>query len=247
MSDPQDQNNQTDLSQNNQGSKKQDQNKKPSSPPIKIYISPPVGGKPVVNATGKEGEFNILISLGQNRTPAKDTVAVKVFANDEQIGSVQHVKNPTNYAIDNVKLNTSDEVIFSVKQIGQEKPDDQLTPINLLKVKTVEAPKTPQRFDVIVGSLTSNKVNPVTFVTHDENLRRAKGTVVFSLGQSAKIDGTTVGKDKTSTIETSDGSAGNSPLGMRSMAIKLNREDATISFHHLESGEEVLVSLLFEP
>jgi hypothetical protein len=238
MSDPQDQN-------QNQNQKKQQQ----SSPKILIIIGPPTGANQLVTPGAKDGEYKVLVNLGQSRKPAKDTIAVKVYANDMPIGSAQYVKDPMNYVFDNVKLDPSEEITLSVKQIGQEKPDDSLPPVDLQKLKKGAAPKPSQkRFEVIVGPLSSSRINPVTFITRDEQLQKCKGTVVFCLGQKAKINGKSERAHETFTFETGSGLPGDTkPLGMLSLAITLNDHDDTVFFSHIESCEEAVESLLFEP
>lgn len=233
------QNEQNDTNQNN---------KKQQQPQIKVFIGLPEGGDQLVAAGKEEGKYNVTVRLGQNLKPANKSVAVKVYANDTQIGNVLMVKDPTNQTIENVKLDSTTEVIFSVRRTGQDKPDDSLDPVNLSQIKRDEsASKAKKRFEVIVGPLTSSNKNPVTFVTYDENFVKAPGTVIFSLGQSANINGADVDEDHIHTSETGDGSTATLPLGRCSVVIKLNSEDTTVTFTHVDSGEVIEESLLFEP
>lgn len=229
------------------GQKSNANEKKQQQPEVRVFIGPPQGDHKLVVAEGKEGEYTIMVQLGQSRQPATNQVAVKVLANDTPIGQVQMVKSPSNYIFQNVKLDASQEITLFVRRIGQEKPDDSLPPINLTKVNKVESAKSKKRFEVVVGPLNSSRVQSVTFITLSDKLEKEKGTVVFSLGQRAIINGSSVKADHVETVNTSDGTAGSDPLGMRSVAIKLHKQDDTITFRHIESGEEVVESLLFEP
>lgn len=232
--------------QNQQG--QSNNNNKKQQPEVKVFIGPPDNGAKLVIAGKDEGKYDVTVNLGQSRQPSSNEVAVKVYANDIPIGGVLMVKTPANQTIQNVKLDPTKEVIFSVKRVGQEKMDDFLSPVNLSQVKKdVSTLKVKKHFNVIVGPLTPNRKQTVTFETYDENFNKAKGTVMFSLGQDANIDGADENEDYIHTSETGDGSSATLPLGRCSVVIKLKTKDATITFTHLESGEVIDKSLLFEP
>ncbi len=227
---------------------KDDQTKNKQQSEAKVFIGPPSGNSKLI-ARGKETDlYLVTVQIGQCREPAQNSVAVKVYVNDTTIGNVLMVKETKDHTFE-VKLNSSVEAIFAVKRVGQDKVDDSLSPIDLTKVKRDgTASKAKNRFEVIVGPLTASNSNPVTFVTYDENFEEAKGTVTFSLGQKATVDGTAVDdENRIYTVPTGDGLTATQPLGRSSMVIKLNSEDTTVLFTHLESGQELQESLLFEP
>ena len=98
----------------------------------------------------------------------------------------------------------------------------------------------PLRLQVIVGTLTPAKFHVVTFLTKDESGKPGPGTVIFCLGQRAKVNGAEIPPDdaKKCAVDAS---------GRILTTIQLLDADATIQFTLAETGETVSKSLLKKP
>ena len=242
--------------QNGQDKSQQGKNKKQGDG-VRIFISAAEDAdgkaKEIVTHGSSSGKYNVLVRMGQNREKPTHAVSVKVFANETPIGIVKLVKEPNDFPFEDLKLDPSKEVTFSVRRTGQEKPDDSVPPINLTKVKRSEAAsgKSKKRFEVIVGQLTPDRKNPVSIITYDDKDQMVQGTVVCSFGQDTKINGVDMSAGDPVTFITGDGVDNGhgvvKPLGMYSAKIQLKRVDETVEFTHLESREIIRKSLLKEP
>lgn len=229
----------------------ENQNNKKKGESVKLFISRN-GTDEIVTAGDKPGVYTITVQVGQNRRPATNEVAAKIFANGEQVGNVEFIQNSRPIVIPNVKLDPKLALLLEVWRIGEARADDRLSAIDLAKVKKPASATTKPKvhFDVIVGPLTTDFKHTVTIATFDDYFDLAPGTVDFQFGQAVHIDGKgDILEGTPLSLETGDGTDATKPLGKCSVVIQLKTRNELVRFTRFFKGETEVVNqaLLCKP
>jgi hypothetical protein len=177
----------------------------------------------------KVGEI-VKFKVGSENNPYQARVTKNDGSDEDRVVKI----DAEGYGYDTIDFSTYTQSYLAA--IGGGKSDVKPLPVDVTPIPAATSLKS-KRFDVIVGRLTADRKNPVTFYCKDKSGNAQQGHILVSLGQGFELDGIMYqGQARVSIDET----------GIKTSMIRLLVSDDTATFLREETNEKIEKSLLRE-